>query len=161
MKIDKAKLTALHEYLVAGGSSEQEDVAAQLGVPADDETTTEAYVEALKAEWPAVYGEPAAPAPAPKPAAKKAAKQSKNEAPPIMIYRLRRLDGTVTALEVVASRNGTVVLEEPRPKDEVEIILRGKPVVVDLIKLRGQRAGSMFLDVPVAKVIEMAELAKA
>lgn len=149
MKIDNKKLAALHEYLVNGGSPEQADVAKQIGEDVDDEAAVEAYVEALKTKWPKVYG---------KPAAKKAANQV--EASPLT-YRLRKPDGTVAALEVVASKNGTVVLEEPRPTDKVDIILRGKPFTVDLVELRAKPAGSMFVDLPVSKVIEMAELAKA
>ena len=64
MKIDNTKLAALHDYLVNGGSPEQEDVAKQIGEDVDDEAAVEAYVEALKAKWPKVYGKPAAPAPA-------------------------------------------------------------------------------------------------
>ena len=159
MKIDNTKLAALHEYLVKGGSPEQEDVAKQIGEDVDDEAAVEAYVEALKAKWPDIYGEPAKPAaPAPKPAAKKAAKQV--EAPPAT-YRLRKPDGTVAALEVVASKNGTVVLEEPRPKDPVDLIIRGQQVTVDLIELRGGSPTRVLHGIPAHRLIEMAELAKA
>lgn len=149
MKIDSTKLAALHDYLVKGGSPEQEDVAKQIGEDVDDEAAVEAYVEALKAKWPKVYG---------KPAAKKAAKQV--EASPTT-YRLRKPDGTVAALEVVASKNGTVVLEEPRPKDPVDLIIRGKQVTVDLIELRGGSPTRVLHGVPAHRLIEMAELAKA
>lgn len=158
MKIDQTKLAALHEYLVKGGSPEQEDVAKQIGEDVDDEAAVEAYVEALKAKWPDIYGEPAKPAtPAPKPAAKKAAKQAQ---PALATYRLRKPDGTVAALEVVASKNGTVVLEEPRPTDKVTIMLKGQPVVVDLIELRANPLKKV-LGVEAVRLIEMAELAKA
>lgn len=158
MKIDQTKLAALHEYLVKGGSPEQEDVAKQIGEDVDDEAAVEAYVEALKAKWPDIYGEPAKPAaPAPKPAAKKAAKQAE---PAPATYRLRKPDGTVAALEVVASKNGTVVLEEPRPTDKVTIMLKGQPVVVDLIELRANPLKKVQ-GVEAHRLIEMAELAKA
>lgn len=159
MKIENKKLEALHDYLLKGGSAEQEDVAKQLGVAPDDETTVGEYVEALKAKWPDVYGEPEKPA-AKKTAAKKTAKVAESADTPTT-YRLRRPDGTVTALEVVAAKNGTVVLEEPRPTEKVDIILRGKPFTVDLVELRSKPAGSMFVDLPVSKVIEIAELARA
>lgn len=158
MNIDNSKLEALHQYLVNGGSAEQEDVAKQIGVDSDDEAAVDAYVEALKAKWPDIYGEPAAPAPAAKKAAKKAAKVVE---PAPSTYRLRKPDGTVAALEVVASKNGTVVLQEPRPTELVEILLRGQRMTVDLIELRSKPVGSMFHDLPVSKVIEIAELAKA
>ena len=150
MKIDNTKLAALHDYLVNGGSPEQEDVAKQIGEDVDDEAAVEAYVEALKAKWPKVYGKPAAPAP-------KAVKQ----APPApATYRLRKPDGTVAALEVVASKNGTVVLEEPRPTDKVTVILKGQPVEVDLIELRANPLKQVH-GVEAHRLIEMAELAKA
>lgn len=163
MNIDNSKLEALHQYLVKGGSPEQEDVAKQIGADSDDGDAVDAYVEALKAKWPDIYGEPTAPAPAPTPVAKKAAKKAAKTAEPAQetSYRLRKADGTVAALEVVASKNGVVIVEEPRPKDEVEIMLRGKTMTVDLIELRSKPAGSMFHDLPVSKVIEIAELAKA
>lgn len=153
MKIDSTKLAALHDYLVNGGSPEQEDVAKQIGEDVDDEAAVEAYVEALKAKWPKVYGKPAAPAPAPK-----AVKQAQ---PAPATYRLRKPDGTVAALEVVASKNGTVVLEEPRPKDPVTLIIRGQQVTVDLLELRGGSPTRVLHGVPAHRLIEMAELAKA
>lgn len=150
MKIDNTKLAALHDYLVKGGSPEQEDVAKQIGEDVDDEAAVEAYVEALKAKWPKVYGKPAAPAP-------KAVKQAQ---PAPATYRLRKPDGTVAALEVVASKNGTVVLEEPRPTDKVTVILKGQPVEVDLIELRANPLKQVH-GVEAHRLIEMAELAKA
>jgi hypothetical protein len=152
MKIDNTKLAALHDYLVNGGSPEQEDVAKQIGEDVDDEAAVEAYVEALKAKWPKVYGKPAAPAPAPK-----AVKQAE---PAPATYRLRKPDGTVAALEVVASKNGTVVLQEPVPTDKVTVLVKGKPVTVDLIELAKYPTDSPH-GIPNSKLIELAELAKA
>jgi len=164
MKIEEAKLVALHDYLVKGGSPEQIDVAKQIGADPDDVEEVDAYVEALKARWPAIYGdsepEPAAPA---KKAAKKAAKAAPlaAAAPSAATYRLRRPDGTVAALEVVASKNGTVVLEEPRQKDLVTLIVKGDTVTVDLIELRAGSPGRVLHGVTAVRLIEMAELAKA
>lgn len=142
MKIDNTKLAALHKYLVKGGSPEQADVAKVIGEDVDDEAAVEAYNEALKAKWPDIYGKPVAePAPA--------------------TYRLRKPDGTVAALELVASKNGTVVLEEPRPKDPVTLIVKGKQVTVDLIELRNGSMGRVLHGVTAGRLIEMAELAKA
>ena len=152
MKIDNTKLAALHDYLVNGGSPEQEDVAKQIGEDVDDEAAVEAYVEALKAKWPQVYGKPAAPAPA-----QKAVKQPP---PAPATYRLRKPDGTVAALEVVASKNGTVVLQEPVPTDKVTVLVKGKPVTVDLIELAKYPTDSPH-GIPNSKLIELAELAKA
>lgn len=164
MKIEEAKLVALHEYLVKGGSPEQIDVAKQIGADPDDVEEVDAYVDALKSRWPDIYGdsepEPAAPA---KKAAKKAAKAAPPAAaaPSAATYRLRRPDGTVAALEVVASKNGTVVLEEPRPKDLVTLIVKGDTVTVDLIELRAGSPGRALHGTTAARLIEMAELAKA
>lgn len=163
MKIEEAKLVALHEYLVKGGSPEQIDVAKQIGADPDDVEEVDAYVEALKSRWPDIYGdsepEPAAPA---KKAAKKAAKAAPLAAtPPAATYRLRRPDGTVAALDVVASKNGTVVLEEPRPKDLVTLIIKGDTVTVDLIELRAGSPSRALHGTTAARLIEMAELAKA
>lgn len=158
MNIDNNKLEALHQYLVKGGSAEQEDVAKQLGVDADDGDAVDAYVEALKAKWPDTYGEPVAPAPAAKKAAKKVAKVAE---PAPATYRLRKPDGTVAALEVVVSKNGTVVLEEPRPKDLVTLIVKGQQVTVDLIELRNGSPDRVIHGAAAYRLIEMAELAKA
>jgi hypothetical protein len=164
MKIEEDKLVALHEYLVKGGSPEQIDVAKQIGADPDDVEEVDAYVEALKARWPDIYGdsepEPAAPA---KKSAKKVAKAAPPAAaaPSATTYRLRRPDGTVAALEVIASKNGTVVLEEPRPKDLVTLIVKGDTVTVDLIELRAGSPGRVLHGTTAARLIEMAELAKA
>jgi hypothetical protein len=161
MKIDETKLAALHDYLVAGGSPEQVDVAQQIGADPDDTEQVDAYVEALKARWPETYGDPETPA-APAQPARKTAKKAAKTATPASTYRLRRADGTVVALEVLkVSDNGTVILEEPRQKDLVTLLLRGRQITVDLIELRAKPAGSMLHDLPVTKVIELAELAKA
>jgi len=164
MKIEEDKLVALHEYLVKGGSPEQIDVAKQIGADPDDVEEVDAYVEALKARWPDTYGdsEPESAAPA-----KKAAKKVAKAVPPVpaapsnATYRLRRPDGTVAALEVIASKNGTVVLEEPRPKDLVTLIVKGDTVTVDLIELRAGSPGRVLHGTTAARLIEMAELAKA
>jgi hypothetical protein len=163
MKIEEEKLVALHDYLVKGGSPEQIDVAKQIGADPDDVEEVDAYVEALKARWPDIYGdsepEPAAPA---KKAAKKVAKAAPPAAAPAAAtYCLRRPDGTVAALEVIASKNGTVVLEEPRLKDLVTIIVKGETVTVDLIELRAGSPGRALHGTTAARLIEMAELAKA
>jgi hypothetical protein len=164
MKIEESKLVALHEYLVKGGSPEQIDVAKQIGADPDDVEEVDAYVEALKSRWPETYGdpetEPAAPA---KKAAKKAAKtvSPAPAAPAAAAYRLRRPDGTVATLEVVASKNGTVVLEESRPKDLVTLIVKGSAVTVDLIELRAGSPDRALHGTTAARLIEMAELAKA
>jgi hypothetical protein len=164
MKIEETKLVALHEYLVAGGSPEQIDVAKQIGADPDDVEEVDAYVEALKTRWPETYGDSEAAAPATPPAkkaAKKATKEAQKAEPAAQSFRLRRPDGTVTALEVVASKNGTVVLEEPRPKDLVTLIIKGDTVTVDLIELRAGSPGRVLHGVTAARLIEMAELAKA
>lgn len=145
MKIDNIKLAALHKYLVKGGSPEQADVAKVIGEDVDDEAAVEAYVEALKAKLPDIYGKPAAPAP-------------KDVAP--ATYRLRKPDGTVAALEVVGTKNGTVVLQEPVPTDKVTVLVKGKPIIVDLIELAKHPTDSPH-GVPNAKLIELAELARA
>jgi hypothetical protein len=75
-------------------------------------------------------------------------------------YRLRKPDGTVAALEVVASKNGTVVLQEPVPTDKVTVLVKGKPVTVDLIELAKYPTDSPH-GIPNSKLIELAELAKA
>jgi len=140
MKIDNTKLAALHKHLVKGGSPEQADVAKVIGEDVDDEAAVEAYNEALKVKWPDIYGKPVASAPT--------------------TYRLRKPDGTVAALELVASKNGTVVLQEPVPTDKVTVLVKGKPVTVDLIELAKYPTDSPH-GVPNAKLIELAELARA
>jgi hypothetical protein len=142
---------------------EEKLVALQIGADPDDVEEVDAYVEALKARWPDIYGdsepEPAAPA---KKAAKKVAKAAPPAAAPAAAtYCLRRPDGTVAALEVIASKNGTVVLEEPRLKDLVTIIVKGETVTVDLIELRAGSPGRALHGTTAARLIEMAELAKA
>jgi hypothetical protein len=159
MKIEEEKLVALHDYLVKGGSPEQIDVAKQIGADPDDVEEVDAYVDALKSRWPDIYGD-SEPEPEPAAPAKKAAKKAAKTTPPDT-YRLRRPDGTVAALEVVASKNGTVILEEPRPKDMVTLIVKGNPVTVDLIELRAGSPGRVLHGVTAVRLIEMAELAKA
>lgn len=169
--IDPNKLSALHDYLVAGGSAEQEDIAAQLGIAADDEATVDAYVEALKAAHPTIYGEPAAApeAPAPRPAAKKAAtKQAKPTPAPSkdaadalegLKYFFRTEAGLIEPLQLVTHSKGNVVLCKPVKKDLVTLTVRGKSITVDLVELAKYPTDSPH-GVPNSKLIELAELAR-
>ena len=64
-------------------------------------------------------------------------------------------------LEVVKRSETVVVFRLKKPKDLVDVIVRGMQVTVDLIELRTLNPSEVKYGVTIARLIEMAELAKA
>lgn len=106
-KIDKAKLPALHAYFEDGGSTEEEDIAAFLGI----KPTT----ENLKA-WKAAYDE--------------------FIKPPLPVVRYRESTGILRELEVIKEKDGVIYVQDKVERDLVTLMIKGEPVTVDCNELR-------------------------
>jgi hypothetical protein len=139
MKISSKKLAELHQYFINEGSTEPEDVAAQLGT--EDEAEVNAYVEALKAKYPEVYG---------------------GEVPeePLQYFLIDNDTGLTKELELVKQKGAKRFFEVIEPKDIVEIVVGGERIEVDLIKLRKKAPGDKLGNHLVSTLILAAELAK-
>ena len=140
IKINSSKLTRLREYYLAGGNTDPEVVIEALALSGQEEL--EAYLESLRQKFP-------------------------DEFPPLeteeeeeYAYFLKTDAGLMQELELVRNKKNVVVFVAKEPKDLVTIILKGKPVEVDLVKLRKLPAGSSEYGTPVERLIELAEIAR-
>lgn len=158
MNIDPAKLDALHEYIQAGGSTEQPDVAKQLGVKKTDTATVDAYVDALKEKFPDDYGdpepegeveqleelpthqeEPVEPAKTNKDLGRKEKIEVKVAESPYLSnteFVLLGENNTPTILDVVKASPGKIILKVRENTEFVNIMLRGRVEAIDLVQIR-------------------------
>jgi hypothetical protein len=82
------------------------------------------------------------------------------EQPVEPVYKLKGTGAFLKDLEVVSRTDKTVVLAVKAPKDLVTIVVKGKTVEVDLLRLRELPPTSIQHGVEVSRLIQLAELAK-
>ncbi len=143
MKIDKIKLANLHTYFQTGGSTENEDVMEHLGT--DDVSVAAAYVARLKVKYPDLYA-------ADEPETVEAEEEES------YTYFLKE-DGILRELELAHTKNNKLIFSVKAPKDLVTLMIKGKPVEVDLIDL-AKYPGDSPHGVVNSKLIELAQLAR-
>lgn len=172
VKINNLLLNGLAKHFRNGGEDSEEAIAAALGVTKDIPATVAAYRAALVEKFPTEFGaepeddglgedddQPVEQGPPP-PIAESQAKAA-------ALFRasrrfiLRNPDGTDTVLEVVRETSKAVILAPTRVRQPVTVMLKGKPVEVDLAELKTLPGNSERHGVPVARLIEIAELALA
>lgn len=155
MKISSKKLAELHQYFINEGSTEPEDVAAQLGT--EDEAEVNAYVDALKAKYPEVYGGEEDTREINDPSRR--VNQEPSEYP-ITYFLIDNDTGLTKELELIKQKGAKRFFEVIEPKDIVEIVVGGETIEVDLIKLRKKAPGEKLGNHLVSTLILAAELAK-
>lgn len=141
MKINSKKLAELRTYFLDGGSTDEEDVMSFLGT--EDEGEMQAYIDALREKYPQDFGGDSEEA------------EEKSE----LSYQLKGENNVLHDLEVLKVKNGRVILQIKEPKDLVTLMIKGKPVEVDLIQL-AKYPGDSPHGVLNSKLLELAELAK-
>lgn len=159
MDTNKNKLADLRNYFLNGGSTEADDILAFLDT--EDESVMTGYIAALKTTYPDDFG----------PKKKKAAAA---KAPEIIAavdpafgnerprYFLKdALTGLVTELEISKASLDKLTFVVKEPKELVNILLRGEITTIDLYQLNKLPDTAEHLGVPVAKLKQLAELAKA
>ena len=153
MDINKNKLADLRDYFLNGGSTEADDILAFLAT--EDESVMRGYIAALKTTYPDDFG----------PKKKKAAAKAPEPEPdPVIEQRFFLKDaitGLVTELEISKEKLGKTTLVVKEPKELVNILLRGEITTIDLYQLNKLPDTAEHLGVPVAKLKQLAELAKA
>lgn len=153
MDINKNKLADLRDYFLNGGSTEADDILAFLAT--EDESVMTGYIAALKTTYPDDFG----------PKKKKAAAKAPEPEPdPVIEQRFflkDALTGLVTELEISKQKPGKTTLVVKEPKELVNILLRGEITTIDLYQLNKLPDTAEHLGVPVAKLKQLAELAKA
>jgi hypothetical protein len=154
MDINKNKLADLRDYFLNGGSTEADDILAFLAT--EDESVMTGYIAALKTTYPDDFG--------PKKKKPAAAKAPEPEPDPVIEQRFFLKDaitGLVTELEISKEKPGKTTLVVKEPKELVNILLRGEITTIDLYQLNKLPDTAEHLGVPVAKLKQLAELAKA
>jgi len=155
MDINKTKLENLRRYFITGGSTETDDILAHLET--EDEEIMQSYIAALKTTYPDEFGpkkkKPAAKAPETEPI------EEPIEEP--RFFLKDALTGLVTELEVSKQKPGKTTLVVKEPKELVNILLRGQITTIDLYQLNKLPETAEHLGVPVSKLKQLAELAKA
>lgn len=136
---NKTKLAALRDYFIDGGSTEEADVMEFL------ETTSvevvDEYAAALKKKYPEDFP------------------SAEVEEIEEVSYFLKS-DGLLKELEIIKLKDGRTIFEIKEPKDLVTILIKGKPVEVDLFKLRKLSPETEVHGVVVSLLIGLAEIAK-
>ena len=140
IKISSKKLTELRDYYLAGKDTETDVVIETFGFSGTEEF--EAYLEGLRQKFPNDF--PALEA----------------EEDQEYTYFLKTDAGLLQELEIFKNKKNVIVFAAKEPKDLVSILLRGKTVEVDLIKLRKLPDGATEHGLPVARLIALAEIAK-
>jgi len=150
MDTNKKKLADLRDYFLNGGSTEADDILTFLET--EDKEIMQSYIAALKTTYPDDFG--------PK---KKKAKPVAEPDPVIepRYFLKDALTGLVTELEVSKQTVDKITLVVKEPKELVNILLRGKITTIDLYQLNKLSDNAEHLGVPVAKLKQLAELAKA
>lgn len=144
MKISSRKLAELHQYFVNEGSTDPNDIADFLGT--EDETEVEAYVNALKAKYPDVYGS--------------GEEVAEDVTEPVKYFLIDNDNGITKELELVKDKGAKRFFEVIEPKEIVEIVVGGETIEVDLIKLRKKNPADKLGNHLVSTLILAAELAK-
>jgi hypothetical protein len=148
MDTNKNKLADLRDYFLNGGSTEADDILAFLDT--EDESVMTGYIAALKTTYPDDFG----------PKKKKSKPENMHIEEPRFFLK-DALTGLVTELEVSKQKPGKTTLVVKEPKELVNILLRGEIKTIDLYQLNKLSDNAEHLGVPVAKLKQLAELAKA
>jgi len=150
MDTNKNKLADLRDYFLNGGSTEADDILAFLDT--EDESVMTGYIAALKTTYPDDFG--------PKKKKPAAAKETEPEPEPRFFLK-DALTGLVTELEVSKQKPGKTTFVVKEPKELVKIILRGDVTTIDLYQLNKLPDTALYAGESVAKLKQLAELAKA
>lgn len=141
IKISSKKLAELRMYYLDGGDTDPAAVVEKFGLSDEDELS--AYLEGLRQKYPDDFP----PLPGEEPEEE-------------FTYFLKTEGNLMQELELVRSKKNVLVFVAKEHKELVTIILKGKPVEVDLVKLRKLPASATEHGLPVSRLIELAQLAQ-
>ncbi len=141
-------LSALRDFLLSEGELDKDRVCSQFKIAEADYEPT---LRRLQKAYPELGLEFDDEEPTVTPAT----------TPEPVVYKLKGDDAFLRELEVISEKPGQIILAIKTPKELVTIIIKGQPVEVDLLHLRKQPATFTQYGLSVARLIELAELAKA
>ena len=134
------RLADIRQFLIEAGTLDKDDILKAFKMKESDYETT---LRQLQAEYPSEFD----------------FEFDEEERTPGK-YKLQTDTRFLKDLEVVSEKDGLVVLQISRPKDLVTIVVKGKTIEVDLIRLRELNPETVQHGVKVSRLIELAELAK-
>ena len=144
MKVTKSTLEKLRNFVLEREEFNDADVAELLNLRYPEQAEeVKALGVLLRKTYPDDFGYPESEEAAPK------------------IYQLKDEKGFLHDLEVFREKDERVVLQRKVPSDIVRIIVRGEDVEVDLYRLKQLAPTESMHGVTVARLIELAEIAKA
>ena len=135
--------------------------SSEEGDAVSDEGTEEIVIGASEDEPEVVPAEPPAsrpqPTPSPKPPTNQAPKKTT-----VKRYFLTDANGTARELDLKSENSGGATFALKQPKDEVQILIKGQAVTIDLEDLRRRPADQPVApyDIPASRLIALGELAK-
>lgn len=147
--LDPEIIEAVHNFLQDGGKATAKNLAPITG----GKENVQEYLDGVIAKYPDIYEK----------------KENTDEVPPQTeapvetTYKLLNDKGLLETLAVVSSKPGKVVLKietPPEPRDEVTIMYRGTPTVVDLHQVRKNNQ-SPLEGLSAQAVLVMGEAARA
>lgn len=136
------RLSAIRQFLIDSGTLDKDAILKAFKMKESDYEPT---LRQLQAEYPNEFNFEF--------------DDEEEERTPIK-YKLQTDTKFLKDLEIVSEKDGLVVLQVSRPKDLVTIVVKGKTVEVDLIRLRELNPETVQHGVKVSRLIELAELAK-
>lgn len=155
MKITRSTLEKVRDLVLEEGEFNAESVAELLGVTAaEHEKTIASLPRLLKKHYPQDFGDE------PESEQEDVDEDETGTTVEPRTYQLIDEKGFLHDLEVFREKEHRVVLKRKVPTDNVRIIVRGEEVEVDLFRLRQLAATEIMHGVTVARLIELAELAK-
>lgn len=149
--IDKKKLRSLHNYYESATPVVKEEIASILGCQADDEEAFADYRDALKSEYPHIYGDGIAMV--------TEIIEQKDLVPEVFYVGENNV---MRELEVLRIKGEKIYVQEKVEKDLVQIIVKGKVITVDCIALKKQPPTSVdpLLGVLAEQLLQAADLAR-
>lgn len=147
-KLDQQKLEELHAHIQSTPDINRKGISEFIG--GED---PEPWVIALQEKYPDKYI--ADDEPAPKKKAGRPPATPKEEAQPTEYFLVK--DGIKQPLALKGTKGNQVILETIEPKELVEVIIKGEPVTIDLLKLEQESAK---LGVPVGQLQILGDMAK-
>lgn len=166
MKIDTHNLKLLHKYLQDGGNATEEGFKEFLGTTSIK--TVKAYQDALVEAYPDIYGDDETEEEDISETVTVISETGPVIASTVSVscvdkkVFIRDTDTNVaTELELEKETVKSKIYVVKAPKDEVEILVAGETITVDLIKLKKLDKGASFGGHKVSTLILAAELAKA
>lgn len=156
MALTRKRLAALRDFVIQEGGYDYEDVGEFLQI--FDRNELKEIGDQLRQVYPEDFGDVDEDPDEDEDG--EDAEEEVAEKSRVVQYSLVNDRNFLENLEIVRETAERVILRKSVPKDLVTVIVKGEQVTVDLIKLRSIKPDEVMHGVTVARLIELAEIAK-